>query len=206
MKIIYYSSWLLFRIISKFVFRIKVSGQQHIPKKSGFILATNHISYYDPIIVGSWINRQIYFLAKKELFKNKFFAWILKGTNSLPVRRGGFDRKALELSINVITNGNGLTFFPEGTRSKTDNFLDPKPGIGMIAIKAKCPVIPGYIHGSNHLKDCFFGKQRLSITFGEHIPSEWLASLPENKESYHKIAQAVMDKIGQLKEKVISLK
>ncbi|MFQ5454417.1 MAG: lysophospholipid acyltransferase family protein, partial [Candidatus Zixiibacteriota bacterium] len=145
MKIIYYSSWLLFRIISKFVFRIKVSGQQHIPKKSGFILATNHISYYDPIIVGSWINRQIYFLAKKELFKNKFFAWILKGTNSLPVRRGGFDRKALELSINVITNGNGLTFFPEGTRSKTDNFLDPKPGIGMIAIKAKCPVIPGYI-------------------------------------------------------------
>ncbi|MBK7140629.1 MAG: 1-acyl-sn-glycerol-3-phosphate acyltransferase [bacterium] len=199
MKILYYLGWLVTRIISKLVFRMRVSGREHFPKSGGFILATNHISYYDPPLVGSWATRQVYFFAKQELFKNKLFGWVIRQTNALPVKRGAIDRQALEMSLEVIAKGYGLTIFPEGTRSKIEGFLDPKPGVGMLAIKAGCPIVPGYLHGSNKLKDCFWGRNRLSIRFGEPFSAEWIKSKEGEEDGYQQIAAAVMARIGELK-------
>ncbi len=204
MKILFYTGKYFTILISKLVFRIKTSGQENIPKSGGFILASNHISFYDPPLVGAWINREVYFMAKKELFKNRIIGNIVTRCNSLPVTRRGFDREAIELCLNVINQGYGLTIFPEGTRSLTDDFLPPKPGIGMIALQAKCPIVPVYIQGSNRFADCFWGKQKLRITYGEPFTCEWLSMFPPEKESYLKITQAVMDRIGQLKENLKS--
>lgn len=199
MKILYYSGWTLTRIISKLFFRIKIYGKENIPTKGGFILASNHISFYDPPLVGSWIGRQVYFLAKQELFRNKIFGGIISRTNALPLRRGAIDRGVIEKAVDVISNNFGMTIFPEGTRSLSDDFLPPKAGVGMLAIQAKCPVIPVYIHGSNKLKDCFWGKERMSITYGESIPAEYFEKFATEKDSYVTIAQYVMDKILELK-------
>ncbi len=199
MKILYYAGWFVTRVISKLVFRIRISGRENFPKSGGFILATNHISYYDPPLVGSWAPRQVYFFAKQELFKNKLFGWLIRQTNALPVKRGAIDRQALEMSLEVIRRGYGLTIFPEGTRSKTDYFLNPKPGVGMLAIKAGCMIVPGYVHGANKLRDCFLGRERMSITFGEPFTAEWVKSFGEEKEAYEKIAEAVMARIGEIK-------
>ncbi|HVP06370.1 MAG TPA: lysophospholipid acyltransferase family protein [Candidatus Acidoferrum sp.] len=202
MKILYYSGWTLSRLISKFIFRIKVSGQENFPKTGGFILATNHISYYDPLLVGSWAPRQVYFFAKKELFKNRFFGYIIRSTNALPVKRGSIDRQAIELSVDVIKRGYGLTIFPEGTRSKTDGFLEPKPGVGLLAVQAQCPIVPGYVHGSNRLKRCFWGRDKMSITFGEPFSADWVKSFPAEKPGYQRIADSVMERIGELRQRV----
>ncbi len=202
MKILYYTGWTLTRIISKLFFRIRIEGQEHFPRSGGFILATNHKSYFDPLLAGSWAPRQVYFLAKQELFRNPIFGWIITQTNALPVRRGTIDRHALELTAGVIRDGFGLTIFPEGTRSKSDDFLEPKPGVGMIAIQAACPIIPGYIHGSGCLKDCFWGRQRLSITFGEAIGADWVISHPPSKEGYLAVTEEVMARLRVLRETV----
>lgn len=199
MKILYYAGWSLTRLISKLIFRIHVTGQEHFPKTGGFILATNHLSYFDPLLVGSWAPRQVYFFAKKELFKNPIFGEIIRRTNALPVKRGTVDRQALEMSADVISRGFGLTIFPEGTRSKQHGFLDPKPGIGMIATRATCPIVPGYVHGSNKLKDCFLGLDKLRISFGEPFPADWVASFPQSRDSYRLMAEAVMARISELK-------
>lgn len=203
MKILYYTGWSLTRVISKLVFRIKVTGQEHFPQSGGFILATNHISWYDPLLVGSWAPRQVYFFAKQELFANKLFGGIIRRTNALPVRRGTIDRTALEMSGQVIKNGYGLTIFPEGTRSKKDGFLDPKPGVGLLAVRAKCPVVPGYVYGSNRLMDCLWGRKRMRIAYGEPFPAEWAASFPPEKESYEEIARQVMTRIGEIRDRVL---
>ena len=203
MKILYYAGWSLTRVISKLIFRVAVTGAEHFPMSGGFILATNHRSYYDPLLVGSWAPREVYFFAKQELFKNKLFANIITRTNALPVRRGSIDRNAIELSLNVIKTGFGLTIFPEGTRSKTDGFLDPKPGVGLLAIQAKCPIVPGYVHASNRLTDCFLGRDRLRISYGEPLSAEWVASFSSGKEGYEAIASAVMERIRQLKEQYV---
>jgi len=203
-NIVYWAGWSLTRIISKLVFRIKAEGRENIPRKGGFILASNHISYYDPPLVGSWITRELYFFAKKELFKNRLFGAVIRTTNSLPVNRQGVDRQSIRLAVDAVNRGFGLTMFPEGTRSRTDEFLTPKPGLGMIASRAGCPIAVAYLHGSNKLKDCFWGRERMSVTYGETFPAEWVKSFPAGKEGYQQISEAVMERIGELKAGVVS--
>jgi 1-acyl-sn-glycerol-3-phosphate acyltransferase len=203
-NIVYWLGWLLTWMIGRLFFRIKIRGRENIPREGGFILASNHISYFDPPLVGSFITRELFFFAKKELFKNRFFGSLIRTTNSLPVNRQGVDRHAIKLAVDAIKRGFGLTMFPEGTRSRTDEFLSPKPGIGMIAARAGCPIAVAYIHGSNRLKDCFWGRDRLSITYGEVLPADWVKSFPATKEGYYQIAGAVMERIGRLKAEVAS--
>jgi len=198
MKILYYTGWTLTRIVTKSVYRIKVSGTENIPQQGGFILASNHLSYYDPLLVGSWATRQVYFMAKQELFENPLFGGIIRRTNALPLRRGTIDRAALDSCVEVIEHGFGLTVFPEGTRARQGEFLDPKPGVGMVAVRARCPIVPTYIHGSNNLGACLLGRERLSITYGEPLPADWVASFEAGKESYTEIARVVMEHIAGL--------
>lgn len=198
MKILYYTGCTLTRIVTKSVYRIKVSGTENIPQQGGFILASNHLSYYDPLLVGSSATRQVYFMAKQELFENPLFGSIIRRTNALPLRRGTIDRAALDSCVEVIEQGYGLTVFPEGTRAKEGRFLDPKPGVGMVAVRARCPIVPAYIHGSNHLGACLLGRERLSITYGEPLPADWVASFEATKESYTEIARVVMERIAGL--------
>jgi 1-acyl-sn-glycerol-3-phosphate acyltransferase len=203
MKILYHTGRTLTRVFSKFVFRIRVSGQGNIPRSGGFILASNHISWYDPPVVGSWAPREFYFFAKRELFKNKLFGNILSRVNALPVKRGAVDRAAIEASLDVMRRGYGLTFFPEGTRSKIDEFLDPKPGIGLLALQARCPIVPCYVHGTNKLKACFWGRDRMRVVYGEPFDERWLDSFPENKGGYQMIANAIMQRIGELRDRAL---
>jgi 1-acyl-sn-glycerol-3-phosphate acyltransferase len=156
--------------------------------------------------VGGWQRRELYFFAKKELFENRFFGAVIRATNTLPVSRGAVDRRALNLAVEAIQNGFGLTMFPEGTRSRTDQFLPPKPGIGIIATRAGCPIVPTYIHGSNKLSECFKRRERMSIAYGKPLSAEWVTSFPPEKESYKEIAQTVMQRITELKRQVTGVK
>jgi 1-acyl-sn-glycerol-3-phosphate acyltransferase len=206
LKLLYWAGYSLTRILSFIFFRPRISGRDNIPGEGGFILASNHISYYDPPLVGSWQRREVYFFAKKELFRNKLFGAIITATNSLPVSRGAVDRQALRLAIGVIRKGFGLTVFPEGTRSRTDQFLKPRPGIGIIARQTGCPIVPAYIHGSNKLSDCFKRRDRMSITYGEPLSAEWVTAQPADKSGYLTIAATVMDRIAQLRSQVTGVK
>ncbi len=197
-KILYYLGWSVTRLVSTLIFRIRVRGREHIPRTGGFIIATNHASFYDPLLVGSWSRREVYFFAKKELFANRLFGEIIRRTNALPVKRGTVDRDALKASVKVIHNGFGLVFFPEGTRSKTHHFLPAKPGLGLLATMARCPVVPGYVHGSDRLKDCFWGRTRLSITFGPAMSEEQIAAYSSDRESWETISKEAMKRIAAL--------
>ena len=198
-RIVYYFGWSFFRVITKLFFGIKIKGKENFPKTGGFILAPNHQSYLDPPVVGSWAPRVVYFMTKSELFKNPILGWYLFHTNARPVKRGMMDKSAIKLTLDIIAEGQGMTIFPEGTRSVTGEFLEAKAGIGMIASKAKCPIIPTYVSGFNNLKGCFWGKDKLTITYGEMIPYEWIEAQGTGKESYIIIAQRVMEEISKIK-------
>jgi 1-acyl-sn-glycerol-3-phosphate acyltransferase len=202
-KILYWLGWFLTRVLGTIVFRVRVRGREHIPRSGGFILASNHISYYDPPLVGSFQRRELYFMAKKELFRNKLFGAVITSTNSLPIKRGAVDRRAIELCSGVLASGFGLVMFPEGTRAPKGEFLPAKPGLGMLAVAARVPIVPCYIHGSNDLKACFWGKDRMSITYGEPFPAEWVESFGDSKASYQALAEAVMGRIAEIKRSVV---
>ncbi|MBU0982381.1 MAG: 1-acyl-sn-glycerol-3-phosphate acyltransferase [candidate division Zixibacteria bacterium] len=202
-KILYRLGWSLTRLLSKVVFRIRVSGSDRIPKDGPVILASNHISWYDPPLVGSWMWRETHFFAKSGLFEHPLFGAIIRRTNALPVKRGTIDREALKLAYEALRKPSGLVIFPEGTRSRSGEFRAPKLGVGMIARKIGCPIVPIYIHGANRLKDCFWGRQRLSITYGEPISVDYVNSVSSGRPGYQEIADTVMARIAALKEDVI---
>jgi 1-acyl-sn-glycerol-3-phosphate acyltransferase len=206
MKLQYRLGWTLARLMSVLVFRVRVSGREHLPREGGFILALNHISYFDPPLAGSWVPRELYFFAKMELFKNRLFGAVLRSVNALPVKRAAIDRQAINLAIQAINRGYGLTFFPEGTRSKTGDFLEPKSGVGMIARQSSCPIVPGHISGFDNARAAFFGKKRARIVFGEPFPAAWVNAFPAEKDGYMAISKAIMARIGELRDKALSLK
>jgi 1-acyl-sn-glycerol-3-phosphate acyltransferase len=204
MNVPYYIGWKASRILSGMILRARVSGRENLPPTGGFILASNHVAYYDPLFVGCWVPRDIYFFAKEELFENHVFSALLQRVNALPVRRGTIDRRALRAAVATIKGGNGLTVFPEGTRSRRGELLDPKPGVGIIARQAECPIVPAYLSGTDKLRRCLQGRQRLRLIYGKPLPTQWVKSFPISKDGYQGIARGIMTEIARLKEAIMA--
>jgi 1-acyl-sn-glycerol-3-phosphate acyltransferase len=202
MRLLYGFSWMFVRGIARSIFHLKIINEDNIPGKGGFIVACNHISLADPPLVGISIKRPVHFVAKKELFRNRLFGGLIRGLNAHPIRRNAIDRQALELTTRLLREGNGIIIFPEGSRSKSGQFRPAKPGIGMIARKLSAAVVPAYISGSNHLKNCFWGREKLVIIFGKPLDSGVVVNYDNSKEGYRKLADDIMARIKELKDEL----
>jgi len=179
----------------KIVFRYQIIGENNIPKSGGVIIASNHISLWDPPVVGAGLHRPINFMAKEELFSNPIVKRTITTMKAFPVKRGAADRNAIRYAINLLKNGEILGLFPEGTRSKTGELGKPEPGIAMIALKAGVPIVPAAIIGTNKVgKDgCLL--PRFIIKFGKPIlinPEE------NNKEAMENLGARIMEEISCL--------
>lgn len=202
MNLLYRICWLIVRTYMIVFCRLKLVGIENIPETGGFILASNHISAVDPPFLGSSISRSMHYMAKKELFANFILGPLIRNLNAIPVDRGIFDRNALEKSKSVLSQGDGLIMFPEGTRSKTGRLGKGKPGIGMLARSAVVPIVPAYIHNSKIFYKMLFLGKRLIIGFGRPISADWVADRDDSKEGYRAIASEVMERISRLREQI----
>ncbi|MDU1316879.1 MAG: lysophospholipid acyltransferase family protein [Anaerococcus hydrogenalis] len=133
--------YFLIRIIATPLFRIRVHGIENIPKDEKYIICANHKSFLDPIFVALAINRQVHFIAKKELFEIPILRNILKKLNAIPAQRDGKDLSVLRDSIKLIKKGKILGIFPEGTRVKEIKRENIKDGAGYIALKSKTDIL-----------------------------------------------------------------
>jgi 1-acyl-sn-glycerol-3-phosphate acyltransferase len=202
MRPFYRFAWLVVRGFMILFCRLKRIGVDNIPKTGPFILASNHISAVDPPFLGSSVNRQLFFMAKKELFGQFILGPLIKRLNALPVNRGIFDRNALQMSMEILRNGDGLIMFPEGTRSKTGELGKGKPGIGLLARSAIVPIVPSYIHNSKGFYKVLLTGKRLLIAFGEPVSAEWIKTVKDEKSGYRDIAAGVMERIKKLRAEV----
>ena len=110
-----------------------------MPRKGAYILACNHISNLDPVVIGISTPRRLHFMAKAELFKQPFVAWWLRKLWAFPIKRGEADFGALKESLKWLKKGEPVLVFPEGTRRKEDKPVNPQPGTGFIALKSQAP-------------------------------------------------------------------
>lgn len=198
MRSLYKWSWLFLNILLKTLFGFRVQGQEMVPTDGAVIIASNHISLLDPPVVGAAIPRETHFLAKKELFKNRLLAWIIKAYNTVPVSRGRPDRAALRRIAELLRQGHAVLLFPEGTRGPGGTLLSGKLGVGKLAVEAQVPIVPAYICSSNRLRQTLFRKRRLTVSFGCPIPRNWIGTLGQDKSAYRQIVQEVMQRIEAL--------
>jgi 1-acyl-sn-glycerol-3-phosphate acyltransferase len=138
---------LVFRLCGGF----RVEGAHHVPATGGVILAANHLSYVDPPALGSATPRPTWFMAKKTLFANPVLAWVVRFGRGFPIDQEGIDRQALRRAHDLLTRGELLSIFPEGSTSPTGELQPFFPGFAAIALRAGVPVVPVALHGTDRV-------------------------------------------------------
>ena len=182
---------------------IEATGMENIPKE-GVILASNHISYLDPPIIGSLTPRRCNFMAKKGLFEVPILGWMIK-LAAFPVDREKPRASTIKEAVKRIRNGHIVVVFPEGQRNDTGELLEAKPGIGMVAAMSKAPIVPVYISGADRALTPgakWLKRAKIKVVFGKPI---YYTSTKESGERSgsdrrEEISAMIMDAIRELKE------
>ena len=135
-------------VIVSILLQLRVYGRENIPAKGGFILASNHQSYLDPVLLGVSMDRKIHFMARRSLFRIPLFGVLITSLNAFPIERNAADMRGIREALKRLQDGEVIVMFPEGTRSKDGSIGNMKAGIAMIAGKAGVPIVPALIEGS----------------------------------------------------------
>ena len=187
---------LLCRFIFSFIFKTRVVGIDNVPKEGAVIVAANHLSNWDPPFLGTFLNREICYMAKEELFRNPIFAAAIRALHVFPVKRGTADKTAIKHAVKLLKDGQCLGIFPEGTRSKTGEIGKAEAGVGLIAAMTKAPIIPAAIIGTNKI----FGNSmfpQLGVVYGK--PMHFTGNL-KDKEALAEFSQSIMVEIKTLRD------
>jgi 1-acyl-sn-glycerol-3-phosphate acyltransferase len=183
-------------------FGLRVRGAEHVPASGPALIVSNHQSILDPPVIGGAARRQIYFLAKAELFRIPLFGWLMRALHARPVRREGSDPAALRTAAQLLGEGKALLVFPEGTRSLNGRLGEGKPGVGMLAVTSGAPVVPAYVSGTLEALpkgSAWPRRSQVSVSFGPALHFK-LRNGAGRKERYREAALEMMRGIEQLKE------
>lgn len=179
---------------------LKSEGLHNIVEKGPIILAANHVSYWDAIVVAIAINRPINFMAKAELFDYPILGRLIKKLNAFPVRRGVADRNAIKTALLVLEEGKVLGIFPEGMRNLKAEELKAQAGVAMIALKSGVPVVPVACIGTNRALPLGWFKP-LVVRVGTPIEAKEYQGRKVNTIALEKLSGEIMTKINLLLEK-----
>ena len=190
----------LINIYMRTLCRLKLHGTENIPLDGGLIITSNHIAGADPFLLGSAVPRELWFMAKKELFEPFLQGYIIKRVNAFPVNRYSFDLEVIKKSISILKQGKALIMFPEGTRSEDGQIKEGKIGAGMLARKAGVPIVPVYIENTRKAWWNIFLGKRMKVIFGRVIDADWIISRANSKVGYKEITDESMKRIRELKD------
>jgi 1-acyl-sn-glycerol-3-phosphate acyltransferase len=192
----------LCRLAHQMFFRGDVSGLENLPEEGGYIVAANHASHLDPPMVGQFLPRQVAFFARKTLWKPGIAAWWLTAVGTIPVDRdGGTSLDAIKRVLRTLASGRVVIVFPEGTRSPNGELQQPKAGVGLLACKARVPVVPARVFGSFEAfgRDgaLHFGSP-ISVSYGRPLSPEEFDRPEDGKDRYTRTAERIMEAITRI--------
>jgi 1-acyl-sn-glycerol-3-phosphate acyltransferase len=129
--------------------RVRIEGENHVPEGGPLLVASNHTSNRDPLVLGAYFPHTLFAMGKREMYANRLFAWFLAGCNCIPVDRGGADRRAVSRALDVLRKDRRLLIFVEGTRSRDGAMHRAEAGVGFLARKSGAPILPVAISGTD---------------------------------------------------------
>ena len=185
----------------------EVHGREHVPKSGAVIVASNHISFWDPLLVGTAAIREQHFLAKGELFRPPL-GWLIRSYNAIPIRRGVADLSGLAKAMDVLRAGRSLILFPEGTRSRGGELRQARPGLGMLAVSTDALLVPACILGSDRPGKWLLRQSKLRVDFAP--PRTWRelsgadTGLEPGRALYESVGAGVMREIGLLRARQLN--
>ena len=197
----YNAIWSLGYVASFFYLHLRIRNRRVVPGKGPVLLVSNHSSHLDPPLVGFSCMRRVLYLAKAELFEVPVIGRSIRSLGAFPIRRGGGDRAALRVSIELLRAGNCLLMFPEGSRSQDGALREAQNGVAMLLNQVpEALVVPLRIDGSYASwppGKKFPRPSRVTITYGVPFRVADLPNLPtEKKRLYREIGEETMRRIA----------
>jgi glycerol-3-phosphate dehydrogenase (NAD(P)+) len=146
--------WLVRAVLQPFFhlyFRMSRIGREHVPD-GPVILCSNHRSFLDPFVIATIARRPLYYVAKEELFVNRFTGWLLNNLGAFPVRRGESDTDMIATAKAILARGDAILMFAEGTRIRPGALGGPRRGVGRLALETGAPVVPVAVIGTEAIR------------------------------------------------------
>ena len=201
-------AWIFFKVLN----RTKVYGKKNIPLKTNLLLLPNHLTMIDSFLVGPMAFYPKVILkpsllpwspaAEENFFNNPILAWMSAKWKAIPVKRGRKDLEVLNRMSELLPHSTMINF-PEGTRSRTGKLGKGRPGVGKLIYDVRPIVIPVRLFGmekvlpiGSYIPRIF---KKITVIFGKPIDFSEFYTLPDEKETWLKIAGKVMESIAELK-------
>ncbi len=183
--------------VYKLFYNFHIEGVENIPQDRALVMASNHRSYADPVILTMPMKKPVTYMAKEELFKNKLFGWFIRKLGAFPVKRGTGDMQVIDDAVDILESGRHLVIFPEGTRSKDGKVGKGKTGVALIAARSGADVLPcGIIFEGEKLHF----RSKLTLRFGKVIPAEEIAVTDGSPKELKTAKLRIMGAITELVE------
>ncbi len=201
MKTIYWIGHSVFRAAAKAFFRYQVVGREKLVQSGPLLIAANHESFLDPPLVGIAWDEEVYYLARKTLFKGPT-KWLYPRWNAIPVDQEAPDMSSLKRIIKILKSGEQVVVFPEGARTLTGELQAGEPGVGLIATKAKATIQPIRIFGAFEALPRGSGRLRfhpITIVVGDPITLTEEEKKAKGREAYQAISDRIMAAISKIK-------
>jgi len=188
-------------VVLRIFFGLRIKRKDRTDYVETYIYACNHCSNLDPPVFGSTVEREIHFVAKDTLFKNRLLGGLISYLNSVPIRRGRFDRAVLDRFVDLLENERSVLIFPEGGRQRGEALGEARAGIGYLALKSGRPVVPVYIEGSNHLRRAMLRNPGITLIQGRPMRlTDPDLERYQSKDHFRAFGRMVMAAIGALKD------
>ena len=186
--------WLLTRLLCHY----EVTGREHISRTGPLLVVSNHLSWYDPILLGVIFPRRLWFMAKIEIFRIPLVGLASRLSGQIPVHRGASDRAALEQALDYLHQERAVAIYPEGTVARHDRLLAAHTGAAMLALRSGVPVLPVAHTGTRRI---FVGRSswrpRVVIRIGEpYLPQ--VTPGASRKATLKTVTEELMQRIANM--------
>ena len=205
MSLAYWLSYWIFGTTLRVWNHFRVHDPENVPRHGPCIIASNHASFLDPIVVGCGVSfRQIFFMGRRSLSKNPLMRFWMNQIGVVFVDRDRGDVGAIKAGLKILKKGLPFFLFPEGTRTLDGNLQPAKGGVGFLIARAAAPVVPVYVKGT--FAACPKGsrgirREPISIWYGAPIQPGELGGFRDDRDGYIKLGAMVMARIAELKAK-----
>jgi 1-acyl-sn-glycerol-3-phosphate acyltransferase len=196
------------RIFARAVTRVRIEGAvDELPKEGPVILAANHTSNLDGVVLGSWLiprlGRRIHWLGKKEMFDWPIVGYVARNGGVHPVDRGTADIEAFKLARRILEDGHVLFVFPEGTRSPDGSLQLAHDGLASLALRTGVPIVPIGIAGSNRVwprgQKIPHPGGHVTVRLGRPFrPADVLPSTADRRSAKARLTTEIMGRIAEL--------
>jgi 1-acyl-sn-glycerol-3-phosphate acyltransferase len=204
---------LLLKALMRLLWRVRVEGLEHVPRSGGFLLASNHLSFIDSLVIPVLVPRRVAFLAKAEYFEGRGLRGLLTrgwfvALGAVPVRRGshGEAMASLQLALHVLRDGDGFGIYPEGTRSRDGRLYRGRTGVAWLALASGAPVVPVGVIGTDRVQPVGARFPRIApvtVRFGAPLSPDRYQSLPAGA-ARRRMTDDVMAAIAELSGQAVA--